>query len=573
MFLVATTLNDIPNEGQFFWTQKYYQKVFLYLQLEYSDLCKHTDGIIYTANSAQQLKPALRFTVRHIERTPQYLKIKYTITGTTGYASHSVRSAAKKYFRKKTVNELPYCAIVDDETFIGLLTSLSTEERLSEFERNNNWQGIYNFFESTDGLANPTYYNNAELLNKIAFATAKLAECTENLKKEYPDKGKRTEILKQKKKLRELTITLRKRCIDLDPQNPSYYSNLAYSYYLSATELTTPGGRRDGSLEREANEALALFKKSLELDRTRITDLYRKGILLGDILVQHILYSEPTEDIRKKKEHAASILEESIATLIELVHQYEGLSESEEKRRYKKYYVKALFKLASLGLQKVKGFVNPLSLVVKTMHPAPVGVLLPKEYSTVLQEAEQHIHKCIKEDCLKKEDDTHRQAIQNGFVAGVYKVYLYGKIYLTKYLFTRNITDAKKAEDYFLMALETEFPREQKKQNKLFVLEKLAVLSILGADYKKAIDYLKHYAEKGKYFPDYAAYTLAVAYILNKETKKAEQILRRYANERKSPMYEKFSKLEEFITQHKEDELIPQYSQLQKENIKNLENR
>ena len=69
-----------------------------------------------------------------------------------------------------------------------------------------------------------------------------------NLHSQSVSQSSKEKFIAEKRKLRKLTIKLRNRCIELEPENASFYSNIAYSFYQSVTELNTPGGRRDGNV-------------------------------------------------------------------------------------------------------------------------------------------------------------------------------------------------------------------------------------------------------------------------------------------------------------------------------------
>ncbi|MCS7054485.1 MAG: hypothetical protein NZM09_12255 [Ignavibacterium sp.] len=117
------------------------------------------------------------------------------------------------------------------------------------------------------------------------------------------------------------------------------------------------------------------------------------------------------------------------------------------------------------------------------------------------------------------------------------------------------------AKEFLYKANETNFPKEMQKQNKLFVLEKIAQLNIIEKKYHNAIVLLEPHYKKNKFFPDYAAYTLAVSYILDKKHKAAEELIDIFLNKQNSNLNHKFLKLKqqlfsEIYVKNKNIELI-----------------
>ena len=120
-------------------------------------------------------------------------------------------------------------------------------KQLESLKSKNDWQGIYEKFQPIEELhQNDLIWNNDWVLNKIAFACAKLSETSLVPREIFRDEKTKTDFLKQQAEYRKHTEQIRKRCIELKPNNAGYRSNLAYTYYQNINELTQQRGRRDG---------------------------------------------------------------------------------------------------------------------------------------------------------------------------------------------------------------------------------------------------------------------------------------------------------------------------------------
>ncbi|MGQ9799756.1 MAG: hypothetical protein ACUVRG_10805 [Ignavibacterium sp.] len=564
IFIIATAFSDIKQSGYFFWRDKYYSQIKNYLPKNITSTLGIGTAIVYFCKNEQKFKNSLLINITGVQLTSNFLKLNYSIAEEMQYKSYQIRTALRKYLNKKTILELPFCAAVDESDFFNFINDLSIEDKLSLLEQNNDWLSIIKILDKFQPMEKSQIWNNSNLLNRFSFATAKLAECSNNIKIKFPDKLKRKEYLEEKKKFRELTIKLRKRCIELENDNPSFYSNLAYTYYQSATELSTPGGRRDGNLKNDATHALYYLDKALELDDNRITDLYRKANLLSDILSNNILFNPNTDlEINEKYNQAFNYREMSIKTFETLLTKYDNISDENQKKRFFKYYIKTLYKLALLNFQLGKTNINTLNLLynhqdgLRHNNPLFKSTDENSEQKLIyLNKAINYLEKCIMLDSGKKEQNLIDAATSNNFIIGVYKAYLMGKIYLYKFLLTKDLSDEKTAKEFMLKAHETEFPKELKKQNKIFVLEKLAILYLIEEQPKTAIHLLENAYKRIKIFPEYAALTLAISYLLNNQKNESLEVVEQYLHNEKSLLHDKFKKLHNALQAKKEADVI-----------------
>ena len=163
-------------------------------------------------------------------------------------------------------------------------------EQLKRLKSKNKWREIYEKFQPIEELhQNGLIWNNHKVLNYIAFACAKLSETSSIPREIFRNEKAKRDFLKQQAEYRKHTERIRKRCIELKPNNPGYQSNLAYTYYQNINELTAPRGRKDGHFKKEIDNFIAAVDETLVLDPKRVTDLYRKGRILADILPDKIL--------------------------------------------------------------------------------------------------------------------------------------------------------------------------------------------------------------------------------------------------------------------------------------------
>lgn len=568
IFIISTSFDAIKEEGVLFWGENYFPLISNYIPLNPADVSSISEAILYFNKTYQKDKPPLKLKIIQTHITSVYLKLHYKIVGEIETESYNIKNALKQYFNKKSVLEIPFCCAVDEKKFNSILTSGELLLNINYFQGKNDWHSIYRLLDKYQPIEKSVIWNNTEALNKFAFATAKLSECSENLKKKFPDKEKRKEFLKEKKFFRELTIKLRERCIELSPDNATYYSNLAYTYYQSVNELNTPNSRRDGNLISDAEKAIEYFDKALILDYTRIADIYRKAVLLSEILPSFNLYktdidksSQDKNQIKEKYSSSYEMINRGIEEFIKLVKLYEQsfmhtdpLPKNDPNKHYKKYYIKALYHIAQKLIKLAKIDFNIFNLLYGNK---PIFINETEDLNHkifLLNTANSYIDKCILSDYTKKKEEKLIIDLVecDNFVSAVYKAYTKAMVETYLYALTEKVNHLNTAKEFYHKALELNFPREQKNQNKIFILEKIATLNLLERKYDAAIKileplYSKTNQNKFGRFPDYAAFTLAITYTLIGDKQKAEQIAEEYAKSPNKIFEYKFSKLKDIL--------------------------
>jgi len=264
IFLIATINDLIRNAGYFYWGSKYINLIKPYLPDDLSLLKSIQTAFLYFIKADRKLNNVIQLKITTVQADNYSLKIYYEIEKTLDYKSFQIREVLKKLLNLKSIHEIPFCCAINQIELLDALNDAKLMTTVSLLEEQNNWQDIYNLLRQFLPIENHFIWNDAELLNKFSFATAKLSECTENLKKKFQDKSERKKFIKEKRYFRELTIKLRKRIIELEPNNAAYYSNLAYTYYQSVNELTKPNSRKDGNIIEDTENAIKYIDLALK---------------------------------------------------------------------------------------------------------------------------------------------------------------------------------------------------------------------------------------------------------------------------------------------------------------------
>lgn len=542
-FVISTSLNDNLKYNSFYWSGKYLSDILDHLEFDYYLLSKIKNAILYFNKTDQKYQDALLLDITAVETKPNYLKVYFQISKSLNFQSFHIKSALKKYTNCNSISELPFVYVVDETKFFDLLNDDKIITTIKILEEKNNWQEIYKILQTFVPIEKSKIWTDAELLNTFAFATAKLSECTENLKKKLPDMLQRNKVINEKRELRELTIKLRKRAIELEPNNSSFYSNLAYTYYQSVNELKAVGSRRDGNIFNDAAQAIEFIDKALSLSPNRLKDIYRKALLFADVYGTQKLFNNFTpESVNEKLIEYSKALQKSIDGFKEIEKIYNTITDQKIKASNRKIYIKTLYHIAqkSLTLSRIKNNQDTQYNTTKDIQ---------EDALKLLRIADNYINKCIVEDYNKKKQETEIEEMVNidNYTLGIYKSYLKGLIQLLIYSINKEKDYELKAKKFLQIALETNFPKEMKNQNKIFILQKMATLNIAKENFKAAINTLEPIYKKYQMLPDYAAYTLALAYCLNHQFDYSEEIIKNFLPKSNKIFKYKFEKLNKKI--------------------------
>ena len=433
-------------------------------------------------------------------------------------------------------------------------TIQTLREQLKKLSSNNDWLGIYTKFQPIRELSqNDLIWNDSKILSDIGFACAKLSETGSQELSSFRDESRRNDFLKQQAEYRKHTEQIRKRCIELEPNNAGYRSNLAYTYYQNINELTQPRGRRDGNLRKEIENFLKIVDKTLDLQPNRVQDLYRKGRILTNVLPNQILWSRSYEgygDFTEKLRRTDDVREQGIQTLLFAKQVWENLNyrnKNEEywKKRYRKDYIKSLYVLSHAYYDKIKQDWEESVFALNLRDDVPINqqVTVNQDDKESITHAIQILKKCCEIDCppqlLQEIQQTQQKLEQlasyNGVMEGSYKLYSIGKFFSAKYWIlsgyglqeTADAIEAREtAERYLQAALDCEWSPERARQNKNFIAERLARVFISKGKYDQATSIIESISQKRLEYVDYyILHTWALALLKSNRIQATQAIL------------------------------------------------
>jgi tetratricopeptide (TPR) repeat protein len=459
--------------------------------------------------------------------------LSYIVNGNTDFNSAFIKSALRNIVPKEKLNGnfLPLCVCVEKEKLEKLIDDETALARIKKLTQKNDWLGIYNIFTPLEDIKTKDYlWSNDKLLSGLSFATAKLSETYINLKFSFKTDEERKKHLAIQKKYREETLMLRERCAEIRPDNPTYYSNLAYSHYQFVRELMMPGGRRDGSIIEEAKKSIEYIDKALALDPQRIPDLYRKGLLLSGVMPKLILYAGKNSPDEPAVKESIQKIKEGIECFrkIEEAWQILPLLEDRMTKRYQKEYIKSLYNTAK-AYEDLAGDVWDITQYLLPMkyNESFTEGKIEKEKSEYLDKAVSYMEKCAALDNKDYMDkfplpEAITLSRYNGVCEGSHKLYSFGKYYFQKYIILTDCDENQKpeaemyrdkAEEFFTAALRFPSSPENSRQSKAYIAEKLSRVYISKGEYEKAIETLKRYMKDRTDY--YIRYTYTTACLLS----------------------------------------------------------
>ncbi|MCF2148109.1 hypothetical protein IQ276_017090 [Desmonostoc muscorum LEGE 12446] len=422
------------------------------------------------------------------------------------------------------------------------------KHQILDMKNCDDWLGIYNLFAPLENLAqnHPDIWNNVEISNEIGFASGKLAETSSIPPDIFNNQERKKTFLNQQAKYRRVTENIRKRCVELAPENPGYWSSLAYLYYQNVQELKQPKGRRDGNIREEAETSIKYYEQALSIDNNRIADLYRKGYLLAQILPDQILFGKNKDNSENIFDLARQKRKEGITSLLKAIEIWESLNSTDEiqhekRKRYRKEYIKSFYCTGRAYYDQIRKdwdvTVYALRLQ-KGISESDTISYSPQDWDCA-NKAWFYFYHCWltdQQDSRQMPDEwqVNTTNTTNDGIDGVYKLYWLGKVSFAQYWILSGygqkdtpevIKYRDRAAKYLNAALNFSWSPENQRQNKKFIAELLARLYISQGDYIQAINVINDNC--GTFLDDYIAHTLSLALILNNESYEAQKILER----------------------------------------------
>lgn len=564
--LVLRIFDENPiQRGDFYCSQNFLQEIKENFPIITSLTAEQIESVVLIyAKPIDFHKPAKKVKMNSFTINDSFLRIDFTVSEEIEFTSDEIR---KRLFTRlnsehilKNIKFLPVCCVLNEEQTAFIFQKKSSVQRrmiedIEILKQNNDWKGIYNKVKPIEELPNKKdIWNDQEILNNIGFATGKLAETTEIPKTIFQNEIQKKEFLEKQSKYRYETELIRKRCIELNPQNSSYHSTLGYLFYQNSIELSAPKGRRDGNILEEIDKAVECFDKALSFDEKRITDLYRKGRLLAEVKPNIILFGRQKRviDFQERNQSANESKQAGIKSLLLSVKYWEELDsnnkkENDNKNRTRSSYVKALYNLGNAFYELINNdwdeSVFLLALRDGINNKDSIS-FIPQDLENINKSIES-FQKCSLADFKQAEPKENILDIANedGFIEGVNKLYSIGKAFFTKYWILggygqkdteENISVRNLAKEFFIASLNCPWAKEKIKQNKHFIAERLARLYITSGEYSEAISIIKkHCGEDVNRISAFVLNTLSLAHTLNGEYPKAHLVLKK-ATESKS---------------------------------------
>jgi len=533
--------------GQQVWSGKALEEIKKLFDLSQPTVENIGKSFAYFSKTADKAKKCTELKITAVTNDTDSFGISFTVIAEpTDITSEQLKQKAQKILRSEKVLAtnayMPFCTILNESQSAKFFRSDTISDKVNELIKNSDWIGIYKMFEPINNIkTKPEFWNDEDLLSHISFATAKLSEVYINLKQNFPNDNDRNKFLAQQKKYREATEFLRQRCLELNPTNPSIHSNIGYSHYQYARELTQQGGRRNGKPLEEIEKSLQYLNNALAINPTRVNDLYRKGQMLSELLPKLVLFSRGARPEADKYKFVNDKIKEGIKAFEDAISAYENFPKQDEfnRKRYYKEYVKCSYDAARAYSDLVANNWDEVQFVLSLDHNISEDdkvTYIPDDLKNI-DKALELIEGCCLVDNIPAMSAPETKSVIDvaahaGVVEGVYKLYSFGKHLFTKYWIlsgygqrTNPIADdcRNRAEEFYKRALAFDWSAEKERADKSFVAEKLCRLYISRKEYEKASEVIRPFIRRRTDY--YVRYTFASALMLGGHHKEAKQQL------------------------------------------------
>lgn len=542
--LIATTNKSYIQKGNLYWGENYIQGLKKFIKFPEKNPVIQS-GIIYFIKTNDNFQSdfdnrTIEIAINKIEINEKFISIKFNLTKTLEHSSELIRTILRKYLRmvfQIDSNEpLPYLVIIPEEEFNSYLQSEIINTNIEINFKKNNWDEIVKYFGPLEKLDQSEYWNNLKLLNRLGFALTKLSECNIKIKKDFKDKAQLNKFLEQKRYYRKFAEKVLLRCIELDVNNPSSYSSIAYFHYKNVLELNQPGNRKDGNIYIESKKFLNHIENALELDFTKINDHYRKGYLLTSIILPRIKYSKNKENLPENFQNPRSIFEEGLNSYKRVISIFEsGNLDEELKKRYFSTYLKTLYDLSDIYLENTYTKIEKIYRIYNLIYPEYACDPAENNWEFKLknlEEARQFIEKLIRwvknkfitskeePDILKiidYEDSLREEPIINTQL----KAYKLGKIHYNTFLVNNSKENLLMAKKLTLKSLQLKHKTDGKID---YIHNQLAQILLMEGKFEEAKEIIFGISRTDK-LSDYILITLLHITLCMKNYPEAKKII------------------------------------------------
>lgn len=568
IFIISTIDYSFLKKKRFFWNSNHLNQFIDFISKE--DIENINEALVYLINNKpenEKSQKGIWLEVKAAHLNENFFYIDFEEKEISPFTNQQIKFALKNYikenFPSSNKNLLPFCSIVNKNEFLNILENenYSLKIKLSELEKNNNWDEIVKLFEPLDNIASSEYWNSYELLSRLAFATSKLSTCSINLKKKFnkpDDKQKLKNFLMEKKKYRQLTLKLYEQCLKLSEnileEKQKILSNIAYQYYQSAQELIFPSGRRDGNFFDDAYKAISYFDETLKINPHRLNDLYRKAYLITEIIIPHIKFIDDKGKLPDYFQNLWNLLELGIKEFENLIEIYKSDQiDDDAKKRFFKYYIKSLYNLTKIYIDLINIKERRIISIAKKIHPEldinSFEDNFPNEKNlTRLNKAINLIEEIfieiwkynyrknkqkpeINEDITQLAISPDLKTLEKEFIDLDILTYTYGKLWLLMYFVRNDKESLKKARILFLHSIKLMI---KKRKNDSYVREKLALVYILESNYQTAFETIRFCGENKS--ASYLKLTFALSKFLHNPGRDVLDILNPICNNEKDPL-------------------------------------
>ena len=300
--------------------------------------------VAYFAGRGNASVPAVSLKLTAFRDTTNKLTLQFSGRKKRDVLSGAVGQSVTRHARHSgwiKTDELPpvLCFLSDEEAtaVFDWAVQLSAIERLMDA---GDYKGVCMQYAPLGKLnENASVWNDPDILYSLGKACSKLATT-------LLIKAGETKKLKVAAQYRQQCEKILKRGADLEPGSARFETALAYRYYSNVHELMRPGERRDQSLDEQIEMANEWLSRALEIYPDSIRNNYRKGKLIIEKQIPHLLYGKKAFGAKEAAllREIRSVGEEHLGRAIAL---YEDMADGTAKEANRREYAKALFVLGS----------------------------------------------------------------------------------------------------------------------------------------------------------------------------------------------------------------------------------